>query len=102
MEQFKMRARSFRVGSALLAPLFMLVTAIIAHGQIDVANPRLEKGQIESKSVAAALPYQVLLPVNYFNSEKRFPVLYLLHGLAGHYTDWISKTNLAQYAQQYD
>jgi S-formylglutathione hydrolase FrmB len=28
-------------------------------------------------------------------------VLYLLHGLSGHYTDWLTRTNIADYASQY-
>jgi S-formylglutathione hydrolase FrmB len=28
-------------------------------------------------------------------------VLYLLHGLTGHYNDWIARTNIADYAAQY-
>jgi S-formylglutathione hydrolase FrmB len=28
-------------------------------------------------------------------------VLYLLHGLTGHYSDWVSRSNVADYARQY-
>jgi S-formylglutathione hydrolase FrmB len=31
----------------------------------------------------------------------RYPVLYLLHGLAGHYDNWLSKTKLKEYAALY-
>ena len=44
----------------------------------------------------------MLLPPNYFKSNRRYPVLYLLHGLFGHYDDWVTRTNLAEYAANYD
>jgi S-formylglutathione hydrolase FrmB len=58
-----------------------------------------------SKLVGKTLPYNVLLPVDYDNAaagEKRYPVIYLLHGLTGHYSDWIEKTRLADYARRHE
>jgi putative tributyrin esterase len=64
-------------------------------------NARVQTIQFESKLVGKTLPYNVLLPLNY-NDEiaktKRYPVLYLLHGLTGHYTNWFERTRLADYA----
>ena len=49
------------------------------------------------------MPYRVLLPVDYkSNTEQRYPVIYLLHGLTGHYNDWTDRTNLAELAKQYN
>ena len=51
------------------------------------------------------IDYGVLYPVNYQrgeNAQKRFPVLYLLHGFSGHNTNWIERTRLALYATHYD
>jgi S-formylglutathione hydrolase FrmB len=43
-----------------------------------------------------------MLPSDYDTSRtSRYPVLYLLHGLTGHYNDWFSRTNVADYATQY-
>jgi putative tributyrin esterase len=33
--------------------------------------------------------------------QPRYPVLYLLHGLTGHHTDWLARTNVADYATDY-
>jgi S-formylglutathione hydrolase FrmB len=66
------------------------------------AKPRVETVQFQSKLVKATLPYKVILPLDYdTSSTTRYPVLYLLHGLTGHYSDWISRTNVADYAAQY-
>ena len=50
------------------------------------------------------LPYNVVLPVDYDRPDakaKRYPVLYLLHGLTGHYDNWTTRTKLSDYAAQY-
>ncbi len=60
--------------------------------------------QFESKLIGKSLPYNVLLPVDYSlraSRNKRYPVLYLLHGLTGHYDNWLERTRLADYAVPY-
>jgi S-formylglutathione hydrolase FrmB len=42
-------------------------------------------------------PTAVLLPRDYATSGRRYPVLYLLHGLSGAYDNWLSRTNLLEY-----
>lgn len=65
------------------------------------ARSRVETVKFQSKLVNATLPYNVILPADYDTAHTRYPVLYLLHGLTGHYTDWVSRTNLASYVAQY-
>jgi S-formylglutathione hydrolase FrmB len=67
-------------------------------------NSRVQTVQFQSKLVGKTLPYNVVLPVDYNQPRakaKRYPVLYLLHGLTGHYDNWTTKTKLADYAAQY-
>ena len=45
------------------------------------------------------MKYLVLLPQGYDTSLRRYPVLYLLHGLTGDYKDWSTRTNLAEYSK---
>jgi len=61
----------------------------------------LETIQFQSKLLNRTLPYNVILPRDYRTSSTRYPVLYLLHGLSGHYSDWITRTNIADYAALY-
>lgn len=67
-------------------------------------DKRVQTVQFQSKLVGQTLPYIVVLPVN-FNQpaakSERYPVLYLLHGLGGHYDNWATKTKLAEYAARY-
>lgn len=62
----------------------------------------VETVQFHSNLINATLPYNVILPPDYRQSKTtRYPVLYLLHGWAGHYSDWATRTNVANYAAQY-
>ena len=87
------RTRVFR--RAMLA---ILLAPLIGYAQ----SPSVETVQFQSKLINATLPYNVILPPDYrTSSTTRYPVLYLLHGLTGHYSDWITKTNVADHAAQY-
>ena len=70
--------------------------------KVEVVNARVDTVRLQSKLVNATLPYNVILPRDYDTAgARRYPVLYLLHGLTGHYSDWIRRTNIADYAAQY-
>jgi hexosaminidase len=47
------------------------------------------------------LPYRIFLPPDYERSERRYPVLYLLHGLKGNESDWWDRSKLAEYAVKF-
>src|ERR1044071_4207669 len=50
----------------------------------------------QSPSLARAMKYRILLPSDYGTSTHRYPVLYLLHGLQGDYTNWDTRTRLRE------
>lgn len=66
-----------------------------------------QTGGFESLKVASRLmgrdmPYRVILPVEYKRKvAERYAVVYLLHGLTGHFNDWTDRTNLVQIAGKY-
>jgi S-formylglutathione hydrolase FrmB len=87
---------------ALLA-ITLLLFSLTAYGQ-GVSLARVETIQFKSKLTGKTLPYSVVLPSTYSLAGQialSYPVLYLLHGLTGHYSDWLSKTKLKDYATQY-
>ena len=61
-----------------------------------------------SKALFRTVPFNVILPVdkidyatgNYTNKGRKFKTLYLLHGLLGNYTDWVSGTRIERWAQE--
>src|SRR5713226_5865867 len=80
---------------------FFAALLFLAPG-IQAQSGSVETVQVQSKLVNAALSYNVILPPDYRTSRTtRYPVLYLLHGVTGHYSDWITHTNVADYAAGY-
>jgi S-formylglutathione hydrolase FrmB len=107
-----------------LTRVFLLVALVFALGYVPAAtieslaasasqanatqakqtDSHLHTIQFESKLVGKTLPYIVVLPTDYDQpaaKDKHYPVLYLLHGLTGHYDNWITRTKLSEYAAQY-
>ena len=83
-----------------IAVVIQVYPLAIASGSVPATS--VETIQLQSKLVNATLPYNVILPADYRTSKTtRYPVLYLLHGLGGHYSDWLTRTNVADYAAQY-
>ena len=88
--------------SALL--VFVLMPAISA--QQPAAKPALPANarneELDSKLMGRKMPYRVILPVTYSGQpDEKFPVIYLLHGLTGHFNNWTDLTKLYAYAQSY-
>lgn len=58
-----------------------------------------------SSSLMRMVPVQVILPVEKLSGKEAaaervlFPTLYLLHGVTGNYTDWVSRTNIQRWAE---
>jgi putative tributyrin esterase len=58
-----------------------------------------------SRLLKREMAYRVVYPFSYKNRQeagRRYPVIYLLHGLTGHFDNWTDKTKLAVYAKNYD
>ena len=62
-----------------------------------------------SESLMRTVPFQVILPVDKLafpgmpqRENKPFKTLYLLHGIFGNYTDWVSGTNIQRWAEEKD
>lgn len=60
-----------------------------------------------SKSLMRTVTFNVILPVDKFGSveipereEKPYKTLYLLHGIFGNYTDWVTGTCVQRYADE--
>lgn len=62
-----------------------------------------------SKALFRNVPVNVILPVDQFDAGnncylnengKKYKTLYLLHGLLGNYTDWVSYTRIRKWAEE--
>lgn len=68
-------------------------------------NARVQTVPFQSQLIGKSLPYNVVLPVGYdltASRDKRYPVLYLLHGLFGHYDNWTTRTRLTNHTSAYE
>ncbi len=64
-----------------------------------------------SKALFRTVTVNVLLPADRFDADtnrylngdgQRYRTLYLLHGLLGNYTDWVSRTRIQEWAEERD
>jgi S-formylglutathione hydrolase FrmB len=84
---------------------FLLLAALLLHipassdTQTGATSQRLREELVQSAALGREMKYRVLLPADYGTSQRRYPVLYLLHGLGGTYKDWSTRTNLAEYTR---
>ncbi|MCR5590481.1 MAG: acetylesterase [Lachnospiraceae bacterium] len=62
-----------------------------------------------SKALFRTVPLNVILPSDRFDADtdrylvndgQKFKTLYLLHGLLGNYTDWVSRTRIQMWAEE--
>ena len=79
MRQPRVRVAALTVGIVVVAAGAMAVTA---------QGPVLQTVEVESTAVKRTMRYNIVLPQGYDSSSQRYPVLYLLHGLGGNYSDW--------------
>ncbi len=77
--------------------IFSLATTAMAQD-----TPEVKTVSFESPAVGRTLKYNIALPRSYDSSgDKRYPVLYLLHGYSSNYTDW-ARLGAAKAALPYD
>ena len=65
-------------------------------------SARVVTQRLDSRLMGREMPYRVVVPADY--SEKaaagqRYPVIYLLHGLTGHYDNWTNLTKLVDHSR---
>jgi len=90
-----------RAWRPLRCEFFFTALLLLVPG-VQAQKTSVETVQFQSKLTNATLPYNVILPADYrASSVTRYPVLYLLHGFGGHYSDWVTRTNVADYAAPY-
>jgi S-formylglutathione hydrolase FrmB len=70
------------------------------HGRASHAT--LQDATFHSESLNRQMHYRVLLPPDYDLSARRYPTLYLLHGLYGDYQNWTTRTDLVHYAGEFN
>jgi S-formylglutathione hydrolase FrmB len=98
----------------LLAAMMLMATTACAHPSTKNEAPKpatVEKSvcqadtvEVMSQAMGRNIKNVVIKPTEYANAdlqEKQYPVLYLLHGAFGCYSDWSEKANLDSLANCY-
>ena len=92
----------------LLLSLFVVMMNGVFSGNAQSLTlgkfPQADTVKIYSAKMARDITTVVIVPEQYFAPEKlgnRYPVLYLLHGAYGDYSNWSKKANLDAIASQY-
>jgi predicted peptidase len=81
-------------GTVATAERALTGVATALHLTRDVAPPAVEStGHVEARtfwsaSLSRTMPYRVYLPPGYARGERRYPVVYLLHGMGGTDRQW--------------
>lgn len=100
-----------RPGKIVLYAVLVLLFSVRIFGQEAITPTArallptsVETLKLNSKLMGREMPYRVILPGSYKNSNETvfYPVVYLLHGLSGHFDNWTDKTKLSLYAHAYE
>ena len=73
------------------SPLCLAAVAFVLVPTARGAGPDVKSVVFDAPSIGRKMTYSICLPADYATSgEKRYPVLYLLHGFTSHYLAWTS------------
>ncbi|MEO5858576.1 MAG: alpha/beta hydrolase family protein [Pyrinomonadaceae bacterium] len=92
-----MRTRMFFV-----AVLLFIVSSVQAQKPSSALAANVSEHKLASSLMGREMPYRVIAPVEKtVAKDERYPVIYLLHGLTGHFNNWTELTKLSDYANGY-
>ncbi|KAF0203640.1 MAG: Enterochelin [Bacteroidetes bacterium] len=78
---------------------FILGLLAICGIAASAQNLRVRESlSMQSRVLNQEVRFSVYLPVNYFESDVDYPVIYLLHGLGDDETSWLEYGRIGQYA----
>ena len=91
---------------ATAAPAQVQPSPAAAPQAVNKFTPlRIQSYQLKSSLMGREMPYKIIFPAGYRNDgngNRRYAVLYLLHGLFGHFDNWTDKTKIVDYSEPYN
>lgn len=75
--------------------LYLILVAAVELVAQDIF-PKVLECEMQSKILGCTKKYCIYLPAGYGDEGKKFPILYLLHGLTDTHTAWRDKGDMAQ------
>jgi putative tributyrin esterase len=88
----------------LLVSLGLYAGGFLSAAEVKQGVPakNIQTVKFQSDSVNEQRSFNILLPLDYETSVRRYPVLYLLHGYGDDNTAWSYMTDLSSYAAQHE
>ncbi len=74
---------------------------ILVYTNATITQVTVVEDSLFSPSINSTMKFCILLPNGYAKGTEHYTTIYLLHGYNGKYTDWLSQTELTQYASKY-
>lgn len=94
--------KAFWIAALLLATMLPLQSSGQQTKPAKAATGEIvEQHSFFSAALQRQMRYDILLPVGYASGQRRYPVLYLLHGWAGDETNWVKLTHPVELASRY-
>jgi enterochelin esterase-like enzyme len=75
---------------AVTHPITVGGTDLLSSPYLQPTNGTTHERWFYSPELDRDMPYYIYLPPNYDTAGRRYPVLYLLHGLGGHREEWLA------------
>src|SRR5436190_18904677 len=90
-----------RIALAFVATVICVPASRAAEVKTGVTGTNVRAVKFQSEALGEARAVNMLLPAGYDTSTRRYPTLYLLHGLSDDHTAWPLMTNVSEYAAGY-
>jgi S-formylglutathione hydrolase FrmB len=85
----------------IFLPALLGSAAFAADVTKSVVPANVRTIAFQSESLGEQRRFNIILPLDYEKSTRRYPTLYLLHGLGDDYATWSYMTNVSHYAAKY-
>lgn len=77
--------------------VFMFMLSFVIAGRCAMPI-EMENLRIHSRCMGMDVGYSIVLPADYVSSGKKYPVVFLLHGIGGDNSTWIEYSDIARLA----
>lgn len=81
--------------------ILILVLLVFTQSLFTQEKVRVFLDSVYSYSVGGYKRFNIILPKDYFRTDERYRVIFLLHGFSGDHNDWINRTSLVKYLSNY-
>lgn len=82
-------------------PVLLGLLTCVLMGSVVAEPLPVATIEFDAPAVGRTMKYNIVVPTSYEDSNERYPVLYLLHGLTSNYTAW-ARMRVPEYAARHE